>query len=283
MIKNSKTKNAGILFELCVRQITTDILSGKDSKATSILKKYFVKTELGREYKLHEIISNKKNISESKAELIINTLIDTSKELNRVALKKQKYNLIKEISENYDINEFFRTKLPNYKLHASLYTLLEIYNSDEKINPTQVINNKMCLLEHLTSTKIEPQKMESQIISEFREYDKDTRILTHRILLEKFNEKYKDLNNLQKTLLKEFINLIDNPVKLKNYYNLKLNEIKNNLLDSNKKIDDKTTQIKINEVGKLLVELNKNEKINNNHLVNLLQYCELIEEIKQLK
>ena len=50
-IKHSKYKNTGILFELLVRQITADTLSGKDSKATNILKKYFVKTELGKEYK----------------------------------------------------------------------------------------------------------------------------------------------------------------------------------------------------------------------------------------
>ena len=104
-IKHSKYKNTGILFELLVRQITSDTLSGKDSKATNILKKYFVKTELGREYKLYETLTKHKNLSEGKAEIIINTVIDTSKNLNRGALKRQKY------KKKCDNDPEFRKKL----------------------------------------------------------------------------------------------------------------------------------------------------------------------------
>jgi hypothetical protein len=142
-IKHSKYKNTGILFELLVRQITSDTLSGKDSKATSILKKYFVKTELGREYKLYETLSKHKNITEGKAEVVINSVIESSKNLNRGTLKRQKYNLIKEISNYYNLDEFFKTKLPNYKIHAALYTLVEIYNSENLSNPDQIFQIKL--------------------------------------------------------------------------------------------------------------------------------------------
>ena len=127
-IKHSKYKNTGLLFELIVRQITADTLSGIDSKATGIMKKFFVKSELGKEYKLYETISKHKNISEAKADMILTTVIESSKTLNRSSLKRQKYNLIKEISKHYNLEEFFKIKLPSYKTHASLYTLLEIYN-----------------------------------------------------------------------------------------------------------------------------------------------------------
>ena len=113
-VNHSKYKNTGILFELLVRQITADTLSGKSPKAVNILKKYFVKTELGREYKLYETLLKKQKLSEAKADLIINTIIESSKSLNRSTLKRQKYNLIKEIKEHYDLEEFFRIKLPNY-------------------------------------------------------------------------------------------------------------------------------------------------------------------------
>ncbi len=129
-IKHSKIKNTGILFELLVRQITADTLSGKESKAVNILKKYFVKSELGKEYKLYETLSKHRNLTEGKAEIVINSIVETSKGLNRGAIKRQKYNLIKEISTHYNIEDFFKTKLPNYKLHASLYTLLELYNTN---------------------------------------------------------------------------------------------------------------------------------------------------------
>jgi len=101
-IKHSKYKNTGILFELLVRQITSDTLSGKDSKATNILKKYFVKTELGKEYKLYETLSKHKKLTEGKAEVIINSVIESSKNLNRGTLKRQKYNLINEIQNHYN-------------------------------------------------------------------------------------------------------------------------------------------------------------------------------------
>ena len=84
-IKHSKYKNTGILFELLVRQITADTLSGNDSKATGILKKYFVRTELGKEYKLYETLSKHKNLTEGKAEVVVNSVIESSKNLNRGA------------------------------------------------------------------------------------------------------------------------------------------------------------------------------------------------------
>ena len=130
-IKHSKYKNTGILFELLVRQITSDTLSGIDSKAANILKKYFTKTELGREYKLYESISKNTNVTETKATVVIDTLLENSKHLNRSALKRQKYNLIKEIKDNYNLEEFFKTKLSNYKAQAALYTLIESINSQE--------------------------------------------------------------------------------------------------------------------------------------------------------
>jgi len=281
-IKHSKYKNTGLLFELLVRQITADTLSGKDSKAAGILKKYFVKTELGREYKLYETLSKHKNITEGKAEIIINTVVESSKDLNRGALKRQKYNLISEIQKHYNLEEFFKTKLPNYKVFASLYTLLEIYNSENLSNPDQIIDNKMSLLEHLTSKNITKEKVEDDLLEEFKSYDKDLRILTYKVMLEKFNGKYEALNDNQKVVLKEFINSVDSTPKLREFYNGKVGEIKEEINKLSKKVTDKAVQIKLNEVANLLSPLNKTANVGNNDLVNLLQYFELLEELTKI-
>jgi hypothetical protein len=278
-IKHSKYKNTGLLFELLVRQITADTLSGKDSKATGILKKYFVKTELGREYKLYESLSKYKNITEGKAEVVLNTLVESSKDLNRGALKRQKYNLINEIQKHFNLEEFFKTKLPNYKAYASLYTLVEIYNSDMLSTPDQIISNKLVLLEHLSSKSVEKQKVEDSVIEEFKTYDKDLRILTYKVMLEKFNGKYADLNDNQKTVLKEFINSVDSTPKLREFYNTKVTEIKSTLNELNKKVQNKAISIKINEINNIITPLDKISKIGNDDLVNLLQYYELLEEL----
>ena len=153
-IKHNKFKNSGILFELLVRQITNDTLSSKDSPAVDILKKYFVKSELGREYKLYDTLFKSTQLSETKANIIIEEVLKSSRRLNRTTLKKEKYNLINEIKKHYNLEEFFKSKLPNYKSQASLYTLIEIYNTQDLVDPNQIISNKMTLLETLTTQPI---------------------------------------------------------------------------------------------------------------------------------
>jgi len=278
-IKHSKYKNTGILFELLVRQITADTLSGKESKASRILKKYFVKTELGKEYKLYETVLKNNSLTEGKAEIIINTIIETSKTLNRGALRRQKYNLINEIKEHYNLDEFFKTKLPNYKAQAALYTLIEIYNSDQLSNPDQIINNKVSLLEHLTTTTVSKEKVKEDLIEEFSSYDKDLRILTYKVMLEKFNDKYGSLTDMQKEILKEFITSVDNTPRLKEFYNNKIEELKSTITEQSNLIKNKAIQIKLNEITNLLTPLDKRSNVSNDDLINLLQYCELVEEL----
>jgi hypothetical protein len=281
-IKHSKYKNTGILFELLVRQITSDTLSGKNSKATNLLKKYFVKTELGREYKLYETLTKHKNLTEGKAEVVITSVIESSKNLNRSVLKRQKYNLINEIQKHYNLDEFFKTKLPNYKTHAALYTLIEVYNSENLSNPDQIITNKLAILEGLTTKSINKQKVEDDLMIEFQSYDKDLRILTYKVMLEKFNGKYASLNDNQKIVLKEFINSVDSTPKLRDFYNSKVENIKEELNKLSKKVTSKATQIKLNEITNLLSPLNKTSKVDNDNLVNLLQYYELLEELTNI-
>ena len=278
-IKHSKYKNTGILFELLVRQITADTLKGGVSPAIDLLKNYFVKTELGREYKLYETILKSKTLSEAKATVVIDSILETSLKLNRSALKKQKYSLINEIKKNYDLESFFGSKINNYKELASLYTLVEIVNSQNSPNPVQLIENKVNLVEYLSKSPVELNNPKT-LVEEFSEYDKDTRFLTYQVLLEKFNDKYSELSGEQKDVLKEYINSVDSTPDLRNFYNSKIKDLKNRLSEESKNIKDKATQIKINEVSKFLVELNKTDKVGDNNLVDLLRFYELIQEIK---
>lgn len=277
-IKHSKYKNTGILFELLVRQITADTLKGGDSPAIDILKKYFVKTSLGREYKLYESILKSKVLTEGRANMVISTILDSSKKFNRTSLRKQKYNLVNEIKEHYNLDHFFGCKIKNYKELASLYTLIEGYNANSTVNSNQLIENKITLLEHLTKQSADKEEVKSDVLEEFQTFDKDTRILTYKILLEKFNSKYTDLSTDQKEILKEYINSIDSTPGLRNFYNNKITNLRLQLEGETKKVKDKATKIKLVEVSKYLVELDKNVKINNTHLVDLLQYCGLVSE-----
>ena len=278
-IKHSKYKNSGILFELLVRQITADTLDGNNSPARKILKEYFVKTELGREYKLYDTLSKNINLTEAKANTVLNSLLEISKTLNRGALKRQKYNLIKEIKKHYDINKFFKHKLPHYKIQAAFYTLVEIKSQENFTNPDLEIQNKITILEHL-STKDEKKVVKNNVIEEYKKYDTDLRVLTYKVILEKFNGKYDNLNLGQKEVLKELITSIDNTPRLKEFYNGKVGEIKTTLTELNTKVKDKATNIKINEVVKILPTIDKTSKVKDDDLINLLQYYDLIEELE---
>lgn len=274
--KHSKFKNTGLLFELLVRRITADTLEGKDSAAVDILRKYFLNSELGKEYKLYEQLSKHKNLTEAKAELVINSLVETSSKLNRTEVRKQRYNLVREIKENYSVEKFFKVKINNYKIYAALNNLIENHTSTD-VAPEVVINNKMTLLEHLSKAPVEEKR--DELMEEFNGYDKDLKMLTYRVLLEKFNEKYDDLKSAQKEVLKEFINSVDAPEKLKELYNNRIPGIKSTLEMKIKSIEDQVVKIKLQEVLKYVTPLEKNDKFSNDDVVNLLQYYELINEL----
>jgi hypothetical protein len=281
-IKHSKYKNTGLLFELLVRQITADTLNGGSSPSLNILKKSFAKTELGKEYKLYETLFKNKNLSEGKAEVTLNTVLEATRKLNRSALRREKYNLINEIQKHYNLSEFFRHQVPNYKGYAAFYKLIEIYNSDKLSETNEIIDNKITILEHLTERPVSEKKVKQDLIEEFAKYDKDLRVLTYKVMLEKFNGKYANLNKGQKEVLKEFINSIDNTPRLKEIYNTKINEVKKTLNLQARKVKDGATKIKLLEVVKLLKEIDKGSKINNDDLINLLQYYELTEELSKV-
>ena len=198
---------------------------------------------------------------------------------NRKSLKKQKYNLINEIKKHYNLESFFGSKITNYKELAALYTLVENINSPKISNPSQLVENKVTLLEHLTKKEIKEDSKQT-VLEEFSTYDKDVRTLTYKVLLEKFNGKYDVLTNDQKQILKEYINSVDSTPDLRNFYNIKINELKNILVREIKSIKDKATQIKITEVSKFLTELKKTDKVGDNNLVDLLRYYQLVNEIK---
>ena len=282
-IKHSKYRNTGLIFELLVKQIASDTLNNKDSAAVKVIKKHFTgKTALVREFKLYEFIVKNRQVAQSKAETILSTITEISRKIDQTLLKKQKYDLISDIKENYDLNEFFAIQTPDYKALASLYCLLEVQNNNNVVDPQLLVNYKSTLLEHLTTKKQNAEDVKDTLIEEYSKYDKDLKLLTFKILLEKFNDTYKDLLPQQKNILKEFITSVNSQTRLRNLVNEELTKISasvNKLID---RVKDDVVKIKLEEVVKSIQPLSKKDRINDNHLVNLMQYYDLVNELNSL-
>jgi len=282
-IKHSKFRNTGLIFELLVKQIAADTLNGKDSAAVTILKNFYSnKSSLAKEYKLYEFIVKNKNVSQSKAEAIVSTITEVSRKLDQKTLKAQKYELISAIKESYDVNEFFGMQVRDYKPLAALYCLLEAQNNDNLINPQVLIDNKTTILEHLTSAPQNEEEVKDTLIEEYSKYDKDLKLLTFKILLEKFNDKYKNLLPEQKNILKEFITSVNSQSRLRTLVNEEMNKIASAVRNLSAKVKDEVVKIKLDEVAKSIKPLSNKDRINDNHLVNLMQYYDLVNELKSL-
>jgi len=279
-IKHSKYRNTGILFELLVRQTTSDLLNNQDSKAVKILKKYFTNTELGKEYSLYSTFSASPKLSEAKAEILISTIIEQYKKLDHQKVTKLKYNLIKEIKKIYDLDNFFKAKVDNYKPFASIYTIFESQNT-QSVDTKQLILNKINLLEHLTETPAGDTKAPKSIVEEFMKEDKEIRLLAYKILVEKFNNKYQGMSERQKDVLKEYITNISDTKNLKLYLNNQIDQIKTELTELKNTTNDAIIKIKLEEVIKFVMPIKENQSIKDEVITGILQYFDLIDELKK--
>jgi hypothetical protein len=278
--KHSKYRNTGIIFELLTRQIASDILSNVDSQAIPLIKKYFSNTELAKEHKLYQSLVTINSISEIKANNLIEAILKLSERLNKTALKKEKYNLIKEIKENYNIDDFFKAKIQNYKINASIFNLIEFHTSPNFINPSHIVENRNTLLNFLTDVNIYKEPIKNDVLEEYNKQDKGTRMLIYKMVVENFNTKYDILIPEQKKLLKEYINNVSNTTSLKDYINTQTENIKLELEILSKKINDPITKIKLNEVNNILNPIPKSETVNDDDVLNLMNYYELLNELR---
>ena len=286
-IKHSKYKNTGILFELLTRQITSDILSGKKGpKAIPILEKYFNRNEeLGKELVLYLSFFNGKKLTETKALDYINILSEQRKKLDNRKLKLEKYNLVKEIKENYDLGKFLFNRVPSYKIYASIYKSFECavqgYTYE---NVRELSSAKYTLVEYLCGeTENKNIVIESEVVNTLREQEEDLRLLTYRLILEKFNKKYKKLNENQKNLLREFLN---KGTDTSHILQLAKNEAKTLSNSIDKKIEhvqSKVQRIKLTEIRNQLNNFESLKYIKNNHLTALMIGYELDSQLNNFQ
>ena len=279
-LKHNKIRNTGLLYEFLIRQVTADALSKLDNiKGVNIIKQRFnERTELGKELALYSILVNKKFNSDKKADYFINEVVSERKKLNSSILKREKYNFIKEVKNHYNLEKFMSSKIKNYKIYASIYKLFEYI---ESISPEEKTEAHFNLIEHVT-TKEENIKL-SETVKGLPD-DEDLRILTYKTLLEKFNQKYSNLNYPQKSLLRAYINNISNVNSLKEYIQKVTPAIKKELKQHSHKLQDKVVQIKLAESIKSIDKFcnpGKSKIVKDSVVIQTMRYMELLKELKK--
>lgn len=282
-IKHSKFKNTGLIYELLVKQITSDLVARKDSPAVNILRKYYTgKSPIAQEFGIYKLVQESKNLTTVKADNLVNASLKAARAINVAALKKQKYNLISEIKNNYDLEEFFSVPVADYKTLAALYCLIEADRSVDLIDPDFIVNNKVTLLEHITYRQQSKDQVKDALIEEFSTSEKDLRLLTFKILLEKFNSKYASLLQEQKNVLKQVIAL-GSTKKLRSFVNEEQQKLVGRLTEALKVVPRGIERIKLTEAIKTIrTPLEESEKVTDGHLVRILQFYELLDELKKV-
>ncbi len=281
--KHSKLKNTQILFELLTRQVAADTIRGVDSPALKMIRKFFKSNStLASELVLYESLCSQSYKSKEKANMLIREVLKARKQISESLLGKQKYQLIKEIKDNYVLEDFLKTPLPNYKLYASICTLFESINASSP--PERIVESKFCIVEHLTrSTKTAIKETEDPALEEYKKQNEDIRILAYKLLIENFNTKYQNLTIQQKNILKEYINNISNSDNLRKLLVKEVSQIKVDIEKHLPTIKDQVTIIKLKEVLHLTDKYKTAKKITENHILSVLMYMELLKEIKSLR
>lgn len=286
-IQHSKYRSPGIIFEALVRVITSHILEGKqESAALNVLKKYFnVNRELGKELQLYQACISTNRLTENRATQYLDIIISQRKKLNETKLIQEKYDLIKELKQHYDVEKLLSYQIPNYKLYASIYKtfLAETrHSNDTIINIQDVASARFSLLEHFLGHNKTAQKKESQLIESFQNQTEDLRLLTYKILIDKFNEKYSVLNDKQKVLLKEYINDVSNKNTLKTYIEKEVPVLQKDLNKRLASIKDKVTYIKLQEAISQLNTIGKKSTVRDSEISALIIAYEIQKSLEDL-
>jgi len=278
-LKHSKYKNTGILFEMLVRKLTSETMSSDKTVTVDIIKKYFGKnTELAKELQLYNSLIKEQHKTEARALDFIRTIRESYARLNQSALKRQRYNLVKEISENFVFERVAKIHINNYKALASIYMLFEYKDSD---NPKRLMECKNVVLEHTLLTE-KKQTSQPTLIEEFSKQEKATRLLTYKLMIDKFNNKYSVLSESQKQLLNKYITNVNDTEALREYVSKVIPTLKTRLAEHAKLTTEKVTQIKVQRLSEMLCNVETMKRLKESHIVSLMRYMDLIDELNRV-
>ena len=200
MAKHNKKRNVGLLYEQLMRFASNSILE-KDrqlaEKAIDILCQHFKPgTELYREFRLFNALVDSRVSNRDVAKRIIEESKKACIKHDQNQLRKEKSALIKEINHTLGKHDLYNQKSPNYRTHTTVQALLNEWRGGESLSTVELVKYEMVLEEWLTRS----DKHVSSIPK------KDANPLTLSVMLQKFEDKYKNsMNSEQQSLFESYM------------------------------------------------------------------------------
>ena len=202
--------------------------------------------------------------------MFIDACISSRNSLQESVLRREKYNLIKDLKKSFVTESFLKSRVKNYKLQASIYKLFEATDFED---PKDVVSNRYAIIDNILSTK---PVLKTKLV-------KDIRLLASKIMIDKFNKKYSNLSKNQQKMLREYINSVTNTVTLKEYITTESQKLITEMTNLKSIVPNKILRIKLNEVTNLLKELSNRHIVKDKDVLTMLRYYELVKELKTIK
>ena len=198
---HNKKRNIGLVYELLLRSISSALVEGNQERANisiDIMKKRFApETEIFSEFRIFNAIMNTNITDTSVAAGILTEAKNAIKSIDYKNLYFEKSKLISEINKTIQDPNFYKRRVPNYRELATVGMVINQWRQGDKSNLSQQVINEQRLIEFMLTDKTSNQNIEEMT-------DSRADNLVVKIMTEKINESYKDLNNEQKHILGQY-------------------------------------------------------------------------------
>jgi len=277
-MNHNKKRNVGIIYELLVRAVSSYLVDndkGRAQIALDILSRHYNKhTELYKEFRLFNALAKTTVKDTSVAAAILTESRSASKRFDSVKIDKEKSSLIKEINYNLVDTNFYRRNVPDYRVYATIQTLLNQWRQGDRSNLAESVIIESNLIEWLTSEKQ---------VETIQEVNPNVDALVVKIMNEKFNKKYNDKLTLeQKELINDYVFSMKNDDGRSISYKAEILR-KSTINKLNELRSDEKNPVLLEKSEIVLERLNSLnfDKIDDEKISKLMTMIQLVKEIKE--
>ena len=201
MVKHNKKRNAGIIYELLLREITSDVIAegGSSEKARAIIKKFFGRgTELHKEFRLFNALVRTKASSRGVASTIVSEARDLARQIDKKKLDEEKTKLIHTINHTLDREKFYSRWIPEYRELATIQVLINEWRAGEMRNVARQAEFEESVKEWLMKERSDAREQVA--------IDPQVDSLVLSIMEKKFDERFRDtLTPEQKEIIRQYV------------------------------------------------------------------------------